>query len=1045
MIHRQSQHRVRRTRTAILIVIVATTALASFASAAVDSAVVGTWRYAPGSRREMTIYTWTVNVDGSYVLSVTGPDAKPTEAGTFSTDNGRFNMAGNGGRLDAGEYNLPDQSTLIVAGKVDKRLWLRQRQAQPAAAPANSDPGPFDSHLVGTWLSQSPNQGRQTWTARSFEAGGRYRMVSSGDVKQPDETGLFTAANGQWTQKLDDGRSNSGVYKWIDADTVVMRGRFGWWTAWFRASDASAPAAAPAPSPEPTQPPIATAANAPAATPVPPAAATPVPAAAPPTAAATSGPPPGLFPAIVPAAAPATWTGPVDELPVGQWTSTDGVTGLKATYTFRSNGTCVVDIDLQQFRNLKPNGLECKYTLKKAEPACDLDIVSSDPSFPLNIKAIYLRLSKDQLKIEAAEGDQRPTQFTAAATVFSRVGTPPGPLAMATEVPPTASSADGSTPAPAPAQKPAVDVDAALPPKMDYVQKVEDLGPVPPGLSSEGSSGTFCTVSPDGKHFAVAISPNVIMDGKPFPADGSVNALAFTPDSRHLVYEVSHDNKLSLVVDGKAGADYNRIGGFCFSAKGDHLAYAALDGDRWVMVVDARATPTDADSIGVPAYSPDGKHLVYGYWQTTTVNRRSSTSGYVNYDGTRHGPYINLEQGKPTDVINQLNAYALKKDFAHASFVFSPDSTHLAFQEFFRNNKHIVYDWVEGPAFREADEPTFTPDGKHFYYGIFAMSHELFIDGKTEPAYDKIGNIFFSDDSAHYAYTANKSDRLTYVVRDGVEGPPLSNIKRYYSPDFTTDLDKTLYISPDGSLLIYIIEVSHNRLAVVVNNQQSKPYIRVRQIIFSDDGKHYAYIADPGGAGEPGGDLVCDGKLIDHIPDEYPTGTAGYNSTYTKCFKFLPHSDKLVYLKNTEDGLKLQVGAQRLPCLGNISDVMFSADGTHTAYMSGSLANASLYVDGKRNALPQSLSDSTEGKLTMTSDLQHWAVETKNDDKVSIVVDGVAGPSSDFILPPAWNSQVQDLTSPLHRDSFDEKGVLQYLAVSDNKLLRVTCTPVMPN
>jgi hypothetical protein len=128
-------------------------------------------------------------------------------------------------------------------------------------------------------------------------------------------------------------------------------------------------------------------------------------------------------------------------------------------------------------------------------------------------------------------------------------------------------------------------------------------------------------LSPDGKRFAFfAIHRKqqcAVIDGEIQPAPDGVGegTLAFSSDSRHVVYDAQRAAKRVVVLDGKDGPPYDSImkGTPIFSPDGRHVAYVAQSGAQHLVIEDGVEQPERYDGVvaNVFQYSPDSRHLIY--------------------------------------------------------------------------------------------------------------------------------------------------------------------------------------------------------------------------------------------------------------------------------------------------------------------------------------------------------------------------------------------------------------------------------------------------
>ena len=140
--------------------------------------------------------------------------------------------------------------------------------------------------------------------------------------------------------------------------------------------------------------------------------------------------------------------------------------------------------------------------------------------------------------------------------------------------------------------------------------------------------------------------------------------------------------------------------------------------------------------------------------------------------------------------------------------------------------------------------PVFSPDGKRLAYAVREGRDGQFVavQGATQSDYYKgTGEISFSSDSKHLAFTANKEDRTVLVV-DGKENfmsdSPYGDMRSDY---FT--------FSPDNKRLAYIAHHGGGAY-VVIDGAEYGPYYELSPmnedayIYFSSDSRHFAFMAN---------------------------------------------------------------------------------------------------------------------------------------------------------------------------------------------------------
>lgn len=129
--------------------------------------------------------------------------------------------------------------------------------------------------------------------------------------------------------------------------------------------------------------------------------------------------------------------------------------------------------------------------------------------------------------------------------------------------------------------------------------------------------------------------------------------------------------------------------------------------------------------------------------------------------------------------------------------------------------------------------------------------------------------LAFSPDSAHFAYVAQNGDRM-YMVVDDVDGKPFKEVSR-------------IVFARNGKRSAYIATRDDGTQAIVLDGQEGQPYPRIhlRSLFFSPDGTRFAFVVEQAGQkrwiidGREGpayefvGPIVfsADGKRWGHVAD----------------------------------------------------------------------------------------------------------------------------------------------------------------------------------
>jgi hypothetical protein len=373
-------------------------------------------------------------------------------------------------------------------------------------------------------------------------------------------------------------------------------------------------------------------------------------------------------------------------------------------------------------------------------------------------------------------------------------------------------------------------------------------------------------------------------------------------DGKAFVYTARIGTKWSIVVDGKPGSEqYDRVGQPFFSPDEGAFVYTAMMGTKWSVVVNGKPGAEQYEEIGQPFFSPDGKALVYA--------AKIGTKWSIVVDG------------KPG-----------AEQYDHvAGLHFSRDGKHLVGIARSGDKQFVVLDGAPGPKYNSISEPVrFTQGGNSIVYLAETSPGKwcVVVDGK---------------EGAQYEITSE-----TKLPRDPQS--PYGALSRKWIPCYVRDERRVAYVVPkkDGWCV------------VVDGKPDPESYERVSSVIFSRDGKRYAYAANEGRNAF---------AVVDGTPGKAYGGFSG--------LQFSPDGKRYAYW--AEDGPKKRFlvvdGQPSVSSGGSLSELSFSPDGKHVAaevYLGSTIPmNVAMAAAarGRRRTLPNVIRD------------------------VSIEVDGLAGPA----------------------------------------------------
>jgi len=311
-------------------------------------------------------------------------------------------------------------------------------------------------------------------------------------------------------------------------------------------------------------------------------------------------------------------------------------------------------------------------------------------------------------------------------------------------------------------------------------------------------------LSPDGKRLALATaSPSgqvrVVVDGAPSKngydevkqAPNDARVLRFSPDGKHLAFEVRRGEKWMLVVDDQEGPAYDDVKADSIRCgrDGNHWSYVALKGQKYVAVVDGKEGKECDEATGV-RFSADGGRFAY-----------------VAKEGDKQAVVTNEGEGKAYTGVGAL--------------CLSPDGKHVAYRALRDDSTAaVVLDGKEQKAYLTIDDSSvrLSPDGKRLaYFGMEkgdpntgGITRWFVLDGAETTAYGLDApdgrSVTFGPDGKHAAFTVFKITAAvpaSVVVVDGVEskgyGSPLADGRPVFDGP-----DKLHLLGTDGDKIVRV-------------------------------------------------------------------------------------------------------------------------------------------------------------------------------------------------------------------------------------------------
>jgi hypothetical protein len=371
----------------------------------------------------------------------------------------------------------------------------------------------------------------------------------------------------------------------------------------------------------------------------------------------------------------------------------------------------------------------------------------------------------------------------------------------------------------------------------------------------------------------------------------------------------------------------------------------------------ATLTLLGAGAVTMPAQQPPNKEttklilqvdMPSAIGRTLAISRDGSRAAYVVQRGKKVAVLVNGTEGKPYDAIGAPGP------------VFSPDGRQMAYAAKVGKKWVAVVDGAEGAPFEGVGVPIFSPDSRRFAYTAELNKKRLVVvNGTNGKPYDGIAGIVFSPDGSHLAYSAQSGGKWM-VVADGVEGKPYDGI-----------VEPGILFSDDGRRMAYIADAGKKRLVVDGVEGKACDGIGKEGQFFSPDGQHIAYGAK---AGEKWMVVVdgAEGKPYDLIGQDGPV--------------FSPDSRRLAYVGETAKKRVVVVDGVESKSYDGASNPVFSPDSRRLAYIAGLGGKMLVVVDGVEGKLYDSVGNKG---LTFSPDSRRVAYVAGIGDRWAVVLDGI--------------------------------------------------------
>jgi len=323
---------------------------------------------------------------------------------------------------------------------------------------------------------------------------------------------------------------------------------------------------------------------------------------------------------------------------------------------------------------------------------------------------------------------------------------------------------------------------------------------------------------------------------------------------------------------------------------------------------------------------------------------------------------------KPQGSSPSVSMFSAQKIDGQKGGTASPDGTRIAYSQRIDSDERFVVAGLQGRIngsfYQNVRDFVFSSNGEHYAYKALVGDKRIaVVDGTEGQKYDEIYKIVFSQDGGRYAYMADKGDRVVVVVDGKEEGPydstsgdPIISSSGQHVL-YTIAKEGTNYVvvdgvvqeqvgynpavSPDGSRWAYCRSASYvgDPCYIVLDGEVMDlgKDNRVSQMVFSPDGKRFAYDLVLGGGAY--GDHVV---VVDGVRDkEYPFPGVGK-------IVFCSDGSRTAYWAKAEDeGFMTVLYGVEGRIYDEIGDPVFSPDDDHLAYTAKDKDGKFAVLDGE--------------------------------------------------------------------------------------------------
>jgi hypothetical protein len=311
-------------------------------------------------------------------------------------------------------------------------------------------------------------------------------------------------------------------------------------------------------------------------------------------------------------------------------------------------------------------------------------------------------------------------------------------------------------------------------------------------------------------------------DGRPFLR---------SPDRRHVAYYAVRGDAKIVGIDGREEGSYDAISRSVpptFTADGRRYAYGVGIGKDVRLVVDGEVLTDSQPAATSPTWSPDGTRLAY-----CEVQYQVSLDDHASHRKPAPPQRIVID-GMPEQWFDAIGDQP-------GAGLFSPDSKHFAYAARIGPRNWFVIDGRSQQAFDDIGEPAWSFDSRRFAYAAITDGKAALVeDDRIRPSHWRVADITFSPDSTRLAYVDAAAEHRLAVVVDDQAGPEWFDL--WGGPVFSPDSRRIAYIAKRrGSGLLGRLKTE---FVPVIDGAVSDRFDQVSSLPhFSPDSRHVAFSA----------------------------------------------------------------------------------------------------------------------------------------------------------------------------------------------------------